>query len=148
MPQLNIIIYQILITMLCSSFSIKKDCPLFIESMNNKDTLIIKNTTYYHGREIDVEKVLIFYQNNELVAHLTRKYTLTDEVSCDTILTLNHFQIDKIKLFEEGTRNKNLEGNQINLSGNLSYYELVMRGKKIKYSTTEIYYRFCNENLF
>src|SRR5690554_1120017 len=102
MPQLNIIIYKILITILCSSFSFKKDCPLFIESIGSNDTLIIKNTTYYHGREIDAEKVLIFYQNNELVGHLTRKYILTDEVSCDTILTLSHFQIDKIKLFEEG----------------------------------------------
>lgn len=148
MPQLNIIIYQILITMLCSSFSIKKDCPLFIESMNNKDTLIITNTTYYHGREIDVEKMTIFYQSNELVAHLNREYTLTNEVLCDTILTLSHFQIDKIKLFEDVIRNKVLEGNQINLSGYLSHYELVIKNKRVEYSTTETYYRFCNENLF
>lgn len=146
MFQLKIIIYQILIIILCSGFSIKKDSNLlFIDSMSHKDTLMIKSTTWHHERVEDFESICIYYEDDELVAHLIRWFTRIDEAMCDTIFKLNKTQIEGIRLFEKKVRNQNLEGNEIRLSGRLTKYELTLKKKKVTYSTVRECYRFCGE---
>jgi hypothetical protein len=125
----------------------KDNCNLYIESIESNDTLVLKFTKWHHERLEDLEKISIYYENNELVANLNWRFVLSDEVIYDTIIKLNQAQIGKIRTIEKAIRNQNLEGNQLNFAGSSFKYELTFKEGKILYSTMNTYYRLSDDLL-
>jgi hypothetical protein len=137
---LSVAIFQLIGLMSCGQTTMK-NCGLYIESIESNDTLLII-CSVTRERVKEIETVSVYRNKGELIARLNWNFGKND-----TTVILSDTIIIKIKTFERALRNQSLAGNEIQLAGSVSAYELIFKQGKISYSTKNSYYSLCEELL-